>query len=376
MNQKQDNFKQLKLLQKLCVKQNIAFVSYKSPHDQEITTLVQHLSAPEKLENLNDLNNKTGFIISPFSESPTNRTYLLKPDNVFFSDDIDDSYIKMIADSIRSIKIKKNEVVLKEITKEHFTNNVIKAINDINIGELQKVVLSKAKKLPLPDNFEPSSFFLNLCNNYPHAFVYFLKIPEVGCWLGASPEPLLTIENKLVNTVSLAGTQIANNIEINNYQWSTKELEEQKIVTDFVENTLINLNIDIYKKKGPFNYQAANLIHLKTTFEFSEKSLNNRYGDFLKALHPTPSVGGLPKTKAAKFISNNENYDRSYYTGFLGPINIIQKSAIFVNLRCLQLFDNEFVLYSGAGITASSIAEKEWEETENKILTLLNVMIL
>jgi isochorismate synthase len=50
------------------------------------------------------------------------------------------------------------------------------------------------------------------------------------------------------------------------------------------------------------------------------------------------------------------------------------KSHLFVNLRCLQLFQKQFILYSGAGITASSVAEIEWEETENKMMTMMNVM--
>jgi len=127
-------------------------------------------------------------------------------------------------------------------------------------------------------------------------------------------------------------------------------------------------------QKGPENYQAANLIHLKTSFEFNEADLGDRLADFLKALHPTPSVGGLPREAARTFILQHENYNRSYYTGFLGPVHIEGKSLVYVNLRCLQLFDKQFVLYSGAGITASSVAEREWEETDNKMMTMLNVM--
>jgi isochorismate synthase len=83
----------------------------------------------------------------------------------------------------------------------------------------------------------------------------------------------------------------------------------------------------------------------------------------------------LPKVEALDFILANEKHDRGYYTGFLGPINIEGKSQVFVNLRCLQLFDSQFVLYSGAGITASSVAEKEWDETDNKMMTMMNVMM-
>jgi isochorismate synthase len=55
-------------------------------------------------------------------------------------------------------------------------------------------------------------------------------------------------------------------------------------------------------------------------------------------------------------------------------VNIENKTNIFVNLRCLQLFDKQFVLYSGAGITTSSVAENEWTETDNKMMTMMNVM--
>jgi len=78
--------------------------------------------------------------------------------------------------------------------------------------------------------------------------------------------------------------------------------------------------------------------------------------------------------KSHKLILNNEKHDRAYYTGFLGPLNMDNKSHLFVNLRCLQLFNRKYVLYSGAGITASSVAEREWEETDNKMMTMLNVM--
>jgi isochorismate synthase len=167
---------------------------------------------------------------------------------------------------------------------------------------------------------------------------------------------------------------VATDAHIDSYIWSNKEIEEQGIVTAYIEQTLQSLNIKNYAMVGPSNYKAANLIHLKTGFEFAQADLGKRLGDFLKALHPTPSVGGLPKEAAREFILKNEKHDRAYYTGFLGPVNIEGESNVFVNLRCLQLFDKQFVLYSGAGITASSDAEKEWEETNNKMMTMLNVM--
>lgn len=369
-----ESYAALYKLQTVCLQQNIPFVSYRLPLNRKIITIVQHHSMPERLESLNDLYNKTGFVVAPFTESSVHGTFFLQPDCVFFSNDIADIYIEKLSANDRFIELKKNKNTTKTTTPDEFIGNVNQAVSAMKANEFQKVVLSKVRVEQLPDGFQPEDFFLKLCQKYPHAFVYMMQLPEVGCWIGATPEPLLTIENGSVKTVSLAGTQVATELETEDYRWSSKEIEEQGIVTNFVEQTLCSLQVSNITKTGPENYRAANLIHLKTAFEFPQTDVENRFSDLLKALHPTPSVGGLPKNEARDFILANEQHDRSYYTGFFGPVNINEKSAIFVNLRCLQLFDNNFVLYSGAGITSLSVAEREWEETDNKMLTLMNVM--
>ena len=91
-------------------------------------------------------------------------------------------------------------------------------------------------------------------------------------------------------------------------------------------------------------------------------------------MHPTPAVCGLPRDMAREFILENEKYNRSYYTGFLGELNINQKTALFVNLRCMQIYDNKSVIYVGGGITKDSNSEKEWEETVSKSKTMKKVL--
>lgn len=362
-------------LQSVCLKQNIPFASYRLPLDTEILTLVQHHSLPEKLDSIQNIDTKIGFVVAPFNKNTSHGTYFLKPDRIFFSNKIEDIYIQKLSENNRYLsQEKQTESNIETNASTDYINQVNKAIEAMNAAEFHKVVLSKIRLEKVPNDFKPETFFLKLCEKYPAAFVYIIQLPEVGCWMGATPEPLLVIEDERVKTVSLAGTQMATDAEIDAYSWSPKEVEEQEIVTKFVEKTIQSLGIDNYNKTGPANYCAANLIHLKTTFEFAQTDLKNRLSDFLKALHPTPSVGGLPKVEALNFILANEKHDRSYYTGFLGPVNIDQKINIFVNLRCLKLFEKQFILYSGAGITTSSIAEKEWEETDNKMMTMMNVM--
>jgi isochorismate synthase len=82
----------------------------------------------------------------------------------------------------------------------------------------------------------------------------------------------------------------------------------------------------------------------------------------------------MPFEPAFSFLVTNEGYDREFYSGFLGPVNFDGESRLFVNLRCIQIFEKTARIYAGAGVTADSIAEKEEEEVDMKILTLTQIL--
>ncbi|MCU0369328.1 MAG: chorismate-binding protein, partial [Cyclobacteriaceae bacterium] len=115
-----------------------------------------------------------------------------------------------------------------------------------------------------------------------------------------------------------------------------------------------------------------NVMHLKTEYEVDMLATNfPQLGSvMLKLLHPTSAVCGMPYEAALDFLKNQEGYDREFYSGFLGPIQIKNESHIYVNLRCMQLFNKFVRLYAGAGVTIDSIPEMEMEETEIKMQNL------
>ncbi|NJM80882.1 MAG: hypothetical protein HC854_17015 [Flavobacterium sp.] len=96
--------------------------------------------------------------------------------------------------------------------------------------------------------------------------------------------------------------------------------------------------------------------------------------NLLNTLHPTPAVCGLPKDKALQYILENENYDRKFYTGFLGEFNTKDTSNLFVNLRCMEIDTTTVNLYVGCGITSGSDPKKEYIETQNKLGTMLKIL--
>lgn len=369
------NVRQLAEIYPILLKQRIPFVSYQLPHTSQIVTLIQQQSSPQILHTLNELQDKNGFVIAPFSNKTNHPIVFLQPDITIIGNEIDADILKLLSkntDFLSSEKIKNN---FQTTQKEDFISMVEKTVAKIKSSEYQKVVLSKVKTAPKPIDFQPGEFFIKLCGKYPAATIYLLQTPEIGCWAGATPETLLVINNDMGRTMSLAGTQKASNQSIESYHWSEKEMEEHELVTDFIETQLNDCGIQNHKKSKRENLQAGNLIHLHTKFEFPLEETKNNIGKLISLLHPTPATGGLPKQKAVEFILQTEIHDRSYYTGFLGPINLQNKTNLFVNLRCVQFFDNEYTLFSGAGITAPSVAENEWNETENKFKTMEDVIL-
>lgn len=371
----ENSYKLLSNLHKVCLKQQIPFVSYRLPLETNINSLVQYQTKPEKLKSLQDMQSKKGFIIAPFLTSDDNSSYLLKPDYIFENNAIDEKAIQTLS-AISSFLTTEKEAssTLKSTEEKQFIEQVEIAKNTISNGNCSKIVLSKVHLEDKKTGFDASNLFLQLCEIYPHAFVSIIQIPEVGCWIGASPEPLTEIILDSVQSVSLAGTQKAPKKFDKDIAWSKKEVNEQAIVTNYIEDILYSFQIRKILMQGPFSYKAGNLIHLKTVFSFDKATLDNRLGEFIAAIHPTPSICGLPKKEALDFILANEQHNRSYYAGYLGPLNIADETHLFVNLRCLQVCDKHLVLYSGAGITAGSNANKEWEETEHKMMTLLHVI--
>jgi isochorismate synthase len=194
--------------------------------------------------------------------------------------------------------------------------------------------------------------------------------------LGATPEQLLKANKDEIKTVALAGTQVFDGTE--NVVWETKEKEEQQFVTDFITNNLKDYASEV-SVSAPYTAKAGNILHIKTDITAKlkdKKDLKN----VIQTLHPTPAVCGLPKEATKSFIITNEGYNRDYYSGFLGELNIdlatfrAEQSDLFVNLRCMKIVGNFAELFIGCGITSESNPEKEFLETVNKSMTMKKVL--
>jgi isochorismate synthase len=262
--------------------------------------------------------------------------------------------------------------------KDHYTTFVQDAVSAIESEQLEKVVASRSKLIQLPPSFDIIHAFQRLCDAYPNALVSFVSSPETGSWLGATPEILVSVEDQhIFKTVALAGTKpFQPGMNLKHVAWTQKEIEEQALVERYVISCFKKIRLREYDEHGPKTVVAGNLLHLRSDFKVDMKATNfPQLGSvMLQLLHPTSAVCGMPLEPARAFLKKHEGYDREFYSGFLGPVNVQNNIHLFVNLRCMQLLEGQAILYAGAGITVDSMPEQEWEETEMKFQTLQRIV--
>lgn len=350
----------------------LPFVIYRKPNASHVNAIFQNDDTIYRTSNYTE----SGFVFAPFD---ANKNAILIP--------TDQSEQFLV-----SVELEQGEKAFKNFkssskAKQFHVNLVNKGIEAINSNQFQKVVLSRSEQFNLSETHF-IEVFKHLLSIHSTAFVYCWYHPKVGLWLGATPETLLKTDGNRFSTMALAGTQkFKENLDV---VWGEKEKEEQQIVTQYVADSLKS-SVEHINISEVSTVRAGGLLHLQTKISGLFKVLSLK--QVLDSLHPTPAVCGFPKEKAKQFILENENYDRAYYTGFLGELNIKEKSSrntnrrnvennayasiktvtnLFVNLRCMQIINNQAIVYVGGGITKDSNAEAEWEETVNKSQTIKN----
>ena len=341
----------------ICRSQNskFPFVIYRKPHSEEIIGVFQK---DNRLHYSKDLSGN-GFIFAPFDDK--NNTIVIPYSK---------ARILKCKSEIPVLSKNKKEVVNAEDVKLNHIELVKKGIAYIKNSKLDKVVLSRKEEIEVVD-FNILDTFNELCDFYPNAFVYLWSHPISGIWMGASPERLLTVKSNKFKIMALASTQKFNGVL--RVEWGEKEREEHQIVIDYIADKMQDYNIST---SDTYTVKAGGLLHLRADLEGEITDSTKSIKPLIQVLHPTPAVCGLPKDESKLFILENEQYNREYYTGFLGELSD-READLFVNLRCMKidLVKSMATLFVGGGITKDSIPEKEWLETVAKTNVMKKVLL-
>lgn len=252
------------------------------------------------------------------------------------------------------------------ISKRDYQIEAQGLLNAFSSATVEKAVYSRVKSVSF-DASKAEKLFEKLCHQYPAAFCYLITSELFGTWVGATPEVLVKSDGKHLETIALAGTHAAIKTSV----WTEKEKEEHQYVVAAINQTLARNACENIQKSEVYEVNAGPVVHLKT--DFSADITTNSPWAIAMDLHPTPAVCGTPRMHALDLLLSREMHQRDLYAGIIGW-NDDAKSRLFVNLRCAQLIDQQAFLYVGGGFTKDSIPDSEWDETENKARTLLNVM--
>lgn len=391
-----------------------AFAYYRQPYLHHATYVAQHDGEPEVLSSVAQLNGKEGFVIAPFSPSCEFPVLLIHPDETKLlaieeksSRDVDTEKSSRDADTeepSRDGELKNGNGSGCELAgdKRAYAEDFECFHRQLENKRFEKIVL--ARKATAHTYVEAEALFMRACRLYPRLFVALVYTRQSGMWLMATPEILLKGDGCDFSTMSLAGTQKAEpsrtiaDYPVEGVEWSEKNRGEQQYVTDYIEQCVKTFTAD-YSLTGPYTTMAANLYHLRTDIAFRLHNTQH-LGDVLESLYPTPAVCGIPKVETREFILRHEHQPRKYYSGFVGPLMMKGKTSLFVSLRCMNILKEDEALhcmnileederenhrphaprritcelYAGGGLLKESEMEKEWNETEAKMQTILSVL--
>ena len=311
---------------------------------------------------------KDRFVIAPF-RSRTGQAMALRPDlRIVFGGN--ESDLDALDECAGTEQGRSDPTLLgghdKTMTREAFATAIQDAKDAFASGAMEKVVLARTVEQVCNRSLLPW-LFAEALEQRTLALVALVHTTGTGTWLGASPELLLQADGDRVSADALAGTMPVVNAPRKAEEWGEKERDEQAMVARSVLNTFIDTGLEELHARGPEIVEAGPVAHLRSSIH--ARLAGRSLAGLAMALHPTPAVCGMPREVALDFIAGHEPHDRQLYAGFWGPWQTAGRTDLFVNIRCLHAVDDRAIIHTGAGITAGSVAEKEWNETEHKART-------
>lgn len=261
---------------------------------------------------------------------------------------------------------------------QDFEQAVAAATERIEDTGLSKVVLAREVAVEAAAAHDPAAIFGALREQFPSCFCFCCGTSEAA-FLGASPELLVRRSGAGASTVALAGsTRRSSDPAVDDHLGeqllrSDKDRREQRIVTERIVRTLRPHAVWVEAAADPELVRVANIQHLATPV-IAQLAEPRSAVELAGLLHPTPAVGGEPRSRAEATIAELEQMDRGWYAGPVGWMDATEDGELCVALRSALLRDREARLYTGAGIVAGSDPAAELAETEVKLEALLPLL--
>ena len=264
------------------------------------------------------------------------------------------------------------------VTKEHFEKAVEKAKEYVACGDVFQVVLSKRYEFRVRGDIV--AFYRSLRTINPSPYMYFLKMGDKQI-VGSSPEMLVRVDNRVVETFPIAGTRPCVEKPSENRRLAKELLADPKERAEHV--MLVDLARNDVGKIAKFGsvhvpefmkvHRYSHVQHIVSQVVGDLKEDCECY-DALRAVFPAGTVSGAPKVRAMEIIEELEPTRRGPYAGAVGYLSYNGNADFAITIRTLFADKDKAYIQVGAGIVADSVPEREWFETEHKAGALMKAL--
>jgi len=277
-----------------------------------------------------------------------------------------------------------NKIV--EVQGSHIWTDIVeRALNLINQGHFQKVVLARALDVLADRNFDPFQVLHVLRCEYPECISFLLNCGIDKTFLGATPEIILQFnaqnDRLWLRSDALAGsiergTTVREDILLGDrLLHSQKDRQEHNFVIRSICDRLQGMGAEIDSQISTGLLKLSNVQHLHTPITAQINTSDWLIVlDILQQLHPTAAVGGVPRDRAVCFMQQWEACDRGWYAAPIGWLNGNGEGTFGVGIRAGYIQGDRARIFAGAGIVADSQVENEQSETTIKFAALLKAL--
>ncbi|MGQ9865034.1 MAG: isochorismate synthase [Pseudanabaenaceae cyanobacterium] len=259
---------------------------------------------------------------------------------------------------------------------------VAAALQEIDQGKLQKIVLSRALDVVAERAIDIGQTWERLGDRYPQCTRFVVRLGSETTFIGASPERLLAVQPGAGGwewqSDAVAGSRPRGQTPAEDQAWGDRLLQSTKDrwEHDLVVQSIVNrLGVPVRRPPAPQLLRLHNVQHLYTPIRAIAPPLSPMATlQLLARLHPTAAVGGEPRDLALARLAQWEGLDRGWYGGPLGWMQANGESCFVVGIRSGYVQGRQARLFAGAGIVAGSEAATEHAETAVKFAPLLEAI--
>jgi anthranilate synthase component 1 len=251
--------------------------------------------------------------------------------------------------------------------REQFEANVARIIEYIHAGDAYQVVPSQRWSAPTP--VEPFSIYRGLRAVNPSPYMYFLDFEDFHI-VGASPEPLLTVNGRHVSTRPIAGTRPRGEDDAAiaaELLADEKERAEHVMLVDLGRNDLGRVcehgSVHVERLMEVETY--SHVIHIVSQVAGTLKPEVGAI-DALRSVLPAGTLSGAPKIRAMEIIDELEPVKRGAYGGAVGWLSYAGELDTCICIRTVVVKDGVAHIQAGGGTVADAKPDYEYEESVAK----------